>query len=146
MTGFRVVGTLLATGYSASPERFKWDTIMATTRTRLAISLLFLTVASVSNAGAINKWTDANGKVHYGDRAPANVSATQVKIRPAAPAAAGEVKDVSPQAQLARLLKSNEPDEGSVQIVADADSEALKCGQDDGSTCVSLVVKVPAQP
>jgi hypothetical protein len=58
---------------------------MRTTTGILRLLLISLT-ASVWNAplsaGAIYKWTDAQGRVHYSDR-PANADSGHVKIRPA---------------------------------------------------------------
>ncbi len=33
-------------------------------------------------ADGINKWTDANGRVHFGDSPPADVSAEPLKVKP----------------------------------------------------------------
>ncbi|HEX5757437.1 MAG TPA: M23 family metallopeptidase [Arenimonas sp.] len=46
------------------------------TRTLLSLALLLL-VATPAVAGKVYRWTDADGRVHYGDRAPPGVEATR---------------------------------------------------------------------
>lgn len=77
---------------------------MTTLRSRLAVSALLVALASAVNAGSIQKWVDAEGKVHYGDRPPATVMAREVKIHKGAEVPADKRVDISPQAQLKRLL------------------------------------------
>ena len=45
----------------------------------VALTLMMLGASSSSFAGKIYKWTDANGKVHYGERAP-NGNAKQMSV------------------------------------------------------------------
>ena len=37
---------------------------------------------ATAEAGEIHQWKDANGQVHFGDRAPANTVSTVVKVKP----------------------------------------------------------------
>jgi hypothetical protein len=40
---------------------------------------IFLLLTSISSHAALNKWVDADGKVHYSDTAPADVKAKTLK-------------------------------------------------------------------
>lgn len=73
---------------------------------------LFLATAPLGGAQAkVYKWTDANGKVHYGERPPAGAEAESLRIKSkdnaadAAPASAGERR-----ARQRKLLKAFEAD------------------------------------
>jgi glutaredoxin len=43
---------------------------------------LTLVTAPVATAAEIHKWTDAEGKVHFGDRPPVEVASEVVNVRP----------------------------------------------------------------
>lgn len=49
---------------------------------RLAPALGLAIVTQATAAGSIQRWTDAAGQVHYGDRPPAGVDAQPVEVRP----------------------------------------------------------------
>lgn len=60
--------------------------------------LILLLLSSTSTFAALNKWVDANGKVHYSDQPPpANVKAETLRTAPAAsePAKAGSAPAAS---------------------------------------------------
>ena len=44
---------------------------------------LGLVLSVQATAGGVYKWTDEQGRVHFGDKPPAAVTVTQVEIRPA---------------------------------------------------------------
>jgi hypothetical protein len=50
----------------------------------VALTIMMLGASSSSFAGKIYKWTDANGKVHYGERPP-NGKAKQMKVKGTTP-------------------------------------------------------------
>lgn len=50
----------------------------------VTLTIMMLGASSSSFAGKIYKWTDANGKVHYGERPPAG-KAEQMKIKGTTP-------------------------------------------------------------
>lgn len=71
-----------------------------------ALSCLLLPSA---HAQEVYKWTDANGKVHYGDRAAAPQSSKQIPLsmtraspQPAVPASAGAERDAPPPRRQSR--------------------------------------------
>ena len=116
---------------------------MTSLRFRLAATVLLLAVASTGSAGDIKKWVDANGNVSYGDRAPASVTATSFKLRKSSLVVPeGKRKDMSPQAQLERLLASRK----GVTTTTDPKEVAEKCGAGSDSTCVTLVGTTPKDP
>ncbi len=45
---------------------------------RFLIPIIF--IACNSHASAIQKWTDENGQVHYGDRPPAKVDSQEIRV------------------------------------------------------------------
>ncbi len=47
---------------------------------RALLALLAILAAPASAAGDVYKWTDAEGRVHFGDRPPADAAAEEVKI------------------------------------------------------------------
>jgi len=50
---------------------------------RLALLLLVLTAdATAAHAADVQRWTDRNGRVVFGDHPPVDVQATAVKVRP----------------------------------------------------------------
>ncbi len=65
----------------------------------LAICLLF---TSISSHAALNKWVDADGKVHYSDTAPADVKVKKLRSY-TAPDTTTPVSGVSAQKSLAEL-------------------------------------------
>jgi hypothetical protein len=111
---------------------------MATLRSQLIVSALLFAFASVSNAGSIQKWVDAQGKVHYGDRPPTSAVASVVKIRKAVAIPADKRVDVSPQAQLERLLNSKKRDERLVSVISDEKEKAARCGPDSPVKCIQF--------
>lgn len=48
---------------------------------RALLALLAILAAPPSAAGDVYKWTDAEGRVHFGDRPPAEAVTEEVKIR-----------------------------------------------------------------
>ena len=103
---------------------------------RILLLAALTTFATASTAGGIKKWVDADGKVHYGDRAPISVLATDVKVRKAPPSA--KAVDISPQAQLARLTKSEEKDDRLVSVSNDAEASAEACNGESETACLRL--------
>jgi len=80
--------------------------------------LILLTLASMNVFAALNKWTDANGKVHYSDLPPpANVKAKTLRATPVAgsPASASGVAASSVPA--------------APKTIAEADAEYKKAQQ-----------------
>ncbi len=51
----------------------------------LLLAALFCLIRTGAGAQEIHKWTDANGKVHYGDRAAAPDSSKKIKVSIPAP-------------------------------------------------------------
>ena len=49
---------------------------------RSCLVLVLLLISTVATAGSIHKWTDKNGKVHFGDRPPAGVKTENVTVKP----------------------------------------------------------------
>ncbi len=67
----------------------------------LAIAIM----VSASFAGEIYKWTDADGRVHFGDKpGGAQAQAVQIKSSPAAPDTTGPALEAGRRARTARLL------------------------------------------
>lgn len=57
---------------------------------------IFLLLVSINTHAALNKWIDADGKVHYSDTAPTGVAAQ--KLRGSAPPdTGGQVNEAAPQ-------------------------------------------------
>lgn len=52
----------------------------------LVVVTVFAPLHATVHAQEIFKWTDANGKVHYGDRSAATERSTKIKVTVAAPA------------------------------------------------------------
>lgn len=60
------------------------------------ITLGLLAVCAAAPASAqINKWVDENGRVHYGDRPPANKPSTTVQIQKSPPMATNEAPNAT---------------------------------------------------
>lgn len=79
--------------------------------------LIILTLASASALAGLNKWVDADGKVHYSDQAPpANVKATVLRSSSDAtdPAATGETAASSAPAA-PKTIAEREAELGKVQ-------------------------------
>ncbi len=58
--------------------------------------LILLMLSSAPAVAALNKWVDANGKVHYSDQPPpANVKAKTLRSAPATPDSVGDVAATS---------------------------------------------------
>ena len=93
----------------------------------LAICLLFTTFNSQA---ALNKWVDAQGKVHYSDSRPADAKTTTIKslaspesITPASGTAAP--KTISERAL--ELKKSNlEKDKAEQRVAVDKENQLIK--------------------
>ena len=50
--------------------------------TSVLLSMAMVMAMATAEAGEIHQWKDANGQVHFGDRAPANTVSTVVKVKP----------------------------------------------------------------
>ncbi|MEW6761896.1 MAG: DUF4124 domain-containing protein [Pseudomonadota bacterium] len=101
------------------------------------VTLLSVLSAAHASAQEIYKWTDANGKVHYGDRAAAPENSTKMTLRlppPSQPEAA-PVSGGNAQRGLAVRPQSN-PQEKSVPV----DPARV------GPLCQSLIGKIAAVP
>ncbi len=48
----------------------------------LRLSLLSLLIPSLVHATEIHKWRDADGKVHFGDKPPAEANAEKITVKP----------------------------------------------------------------
>ena len=62
----------------------------------LSGALLALAMASPLALSQVYKWTDANGQVHYGDRAPSNATQVQGPTRPPSPQAEAAPRPATP--------------------------------------------------
>jgi hypothetical protein len=72
----------------------------------VALTLMLLGTSSSTFAGKIYKWTDANGKVHYGERAP-NGNSKQMKVKGTSPYAAAPAPKSSDKSDAAnKFLES----------------------------------------
>ncbi len=59
-------------------------------KTAISLCLMLLLVATAG--GQVYKWTDENGKIHFGDRPPVEVTTEQVEIRENTVAGPGTVE------------------------------------------------------
>jgi outer membrane protein assembly factor BamA len=88
----------------------------------LPIFLLFL---SVSAHGALNKWVDADGKVHYSDEAPpSNVKSQTVAIPAAASGVPAQKSIAEREAERKKALKTR--DEAVQKAAQQQESELAK--------------------
>jgi len=103
--------------------------------------LILLALASTNVFAALNKWTDANGKVHYSDQAPPpNVKATILRTSPvasslasasgvpasSAPAAPKTLAEVEAEFKRAKQVKKDQADRAA-QEQAKADADKARC-------------------
>jgi len=49
---------------------------------RILTFLVLGILTTFNNATEIHKWKDSNGRVHYGDRPPQNVTSEQITVKP----------------------------------------------------------------
>lgn len=92
--------------------------------------MFVLMILASANAGAgLNKWIDANGKVHYSDQPPAGIDATPVRAAPSpagTPAAPKSYTEREAELKKARQTK-NEAAEKSAQEQSNAEIEKANC-------------------
>lgn len=92
---------------------------------------IFLLLTSISSHAALNKWVDADGKVHYSDTAPADVKAEKLR-RSAAPDPISAVSGIAAPKSLAEReaewKKSQKRKEEAAQK-ADQEKEAASIKQ-----------------
>jgi len=92
--------------------------------------LFVLLVLSSANAGAgLNKWIDANGKVHYSDQPPVGVEAAPVRAAPApatAPAASKSYTEREAEMRKARQSQ-NEAAEKAALEQSNTEIEKANC-------------------
>lgn len=59
------------------------DSVGKRARRRVAVfALAYCLVPAGASAGEIHRWTDPDGKVHFGDRPPADTTTTLVTVKP----------------------------------------------------------------
>ena len=78
---------------------------------------LILAISTSLNAGSIQKWTDENGNVHYGDAPPVKTKSENVRVQ-SAPSNPGKA--------LPRLNSPDDPD----QAEADEENGQQKVSED----------------
>jgi len=81
---------------------------------------LILAISTSLNAGSIQKWTDENGNVHYGDAPPVKTKSENVRVQ-SAPSNPGKA--------LPRLNSPDDPD----QAEADEENGQQKVSEDQAS-------------
>ena len=111
----------------------------------LAICLL---LTSISSHAALNKWVDADGKVHYSDTAPADVKAKKLRSS-AAPDAITAVSGIAAPKSLAEReaewKKSQKSKEEATQK-ADQEKEASAIKQKNCETARSNLATLENSP
>ena len=111
----------------------------------LAICLL---LTSISSHAALNKWVDADGKVHYSDTAPADVKAKKLRSS-AAPDAITAVSGIAAPKSLAEReaewKKSQKSKEEATQK-ADQEKEAASIKQKNCETARSNLATLENSP
>jgi len=111
----------------------------------LAICLL---LTSISSHAALNKWVDADGKVHYSDTAPADVKAKKLRSS-AAPDAITAVSGIAAPKSLAEReaewKKSQKSKEEATQK-ADQEKEAAAIKQKNCETARSNLATLENSP
>jgi hypothetical protein len=99
----------------------------------LAISLL---LTSISTHAALNKWVDAQGKVHYSDTAPADASVQKLKTF-VAPDTGSTVSGVPAQKTLAEREAEWKKSQKAKEEASDKEAKAQEALQTRQKNCES---------
>ena len=84
-------------------QRMTWLTMAMM---RLACSALAMSLAlSLPAQGQVYKWTDAEGRVHYGNKSPPVGASTQTLAIPSRPAPSGKIDNTHDFAKATRKLR-----------------------------------------
>lgn len=93
------------------------------------LMFVLMVLASANAGAALNKWIDANGKVHYSDQPPVGVEATPVRAAPSPAVAPAAPKSYTErEAELKKARQSqNEAAGKAAQEQSNAEIEKANC-------------------
>ncbi|TGN38437.1 DUF4124 domain-containing protein [Marinobacter confluentis] len=69
----------------------------------LALAVCIMVIPASASAQSVYKWTDENGIVHFGDRAPSGTESESVSIRTGKRAGSGDSDSASPQQRVQQM-------------------------------------------
>jgi len=72
------------------------------------VMVVTLTILTPASHGAVYKWVDANGKVHYGSKPPSGQQATEVRTKSAEESEAAPASDAERRSRRKKILDAYE--------------------------------------